>query len=79
MTHFKKSRVIEALKAKAIADRERALMALDLLQNQAVGIGDHTVSDFFKDAEEALNLLAEAEDKLEMIAKHFPEDVNEKL
>jgi hypothetical protein len=71
MIQFKKSRIIEALKAQAIADRERALMALDLLENQAVGIGDHTVSDFFKDAQEALNLLAEAEDKLEMIEKYF--------
>jgi len=75
MTHFKKSRVIEALRAKAVADRERALMALDLLQNQAVGIGDHTVSDFLKDADEALNLLAEAEDKLEMIEKYFLTDL----
>jgi len=77
MTQFKKSRVIEALKSQAIADRERALMALDLLENHAVGIGDHTVSDFFKDAESALSLLADAEDKLEIIEKYFK--VNEIL
>ena len=62
---MKKSRVIQALKAQAIADKERALMALDLLQNQAVGIGDHTANDFLKDANEALELLADADDKLE--------------
>ncbi len=68
---MKKSRVIAALKAQALADKEKALMALDLLENQAVGIGDHTANDFLKDATEALQLLAEAEDRLEMISKYF--------
>lgn len=76
-TQFKRSRVMMALKAKAIADRERALMALDLLENQAVGIGDHTINDFFKDAEEALALLAEADDKLEILDRYFPENTVE--
>ena len=46
-------------------------MALDLLENQAVGIGDHTANDFLKDATESLNLLAEADDRLEFIEKYF--------
>lgn len=68
---MKKTRVIAALKAQALADKEKALMALDLLENQAVGIGDHTANDFLKDATESLNLLCEAEDRLEMIKRHF--------
>jgi hypothetical protein len=68
---MKKSKVIVALKAQAIADKEKALMALDLLENQAVGIGDHTANDFLADATEALSLLAEADDKLEAIKKYF--------
>jgi hypothetical protein len=68
---MKKTRVIAALKAQALADREKALMALDLLENQAVGIGDHTANDFLKDATESLQLLAEAEDRLDMIEKYF--------
>ena len=71
---MKKSRVIQALKAQAIADKEKALMALDLLENQAVGIGDHTAKDFMEDATEAINLLAEADDRLEMIEKYFNND-----
>jgi hypothetical protein len=70
---MKKTRVIQALKAQALADREKALMALDLLENQAVGIGDHTSNDFLKDATESLQLLAEAEDRLDMIEKYFTE------
>ena len=68
---MKKSRVISALKAQALVDKEKALMALDLLENQAVGIGDHTANDFLKDATESLNLLAEADDRLEIIEKYF--------
>jgi|TARA_B100000073_G_C23405162_1_gene440855 hypothetical protein len=72
---FKKSRVMNALYAKAIADKEKALMALDLLENQAVGIGDHTANDFFDDAEKALQLLIDAEDKIECLKRHFSIEV----
>ena len=74
---MKKSRVINALKAQALADKEKALMALDLLENQAVGIGDHTANDFMQDAQEALTLLVDADDKLEAIEKYF--DTSKKL
>ena len=70
---MKKSKVISALKAQALADKEKALMALDLLENQAVGIGDHTANDFLQDATESLNLLAEADDRLETISKYYDE------
>jgi hypothetical protein len=69
--NMRKTRVIPALKAQALADKEKALMALDLLENQAVGIGDHTANDFLKDATESLQLLAEAEDRLDMLKKYF--------
>jgi hypothetical protein len=68
---MKKSRIIKALYAKAVADKEKALMALDLLENQAVGIGDHTANDFFNDAEEALQLLIDANDKMETLQAFF--------
>ena len=73
---MKKTRVIQALRAQAIADKEKALMALDLLDNQAVGIGDHTVNDFLKDASEALSLLADAEDRLSTIEKYEQNQFN---
>ena len=68
---MKKSKIIEALIRQAEADKSRALMALDLLENQAVGIGDHTANDFFKDANEALELLTDADDKLETLNKYW--------
>tara|TARA_R100001594_G_scaffold142600_1_gene189681 strand:+ start:188 stop:421 length:234 start_codon:yes stop_codon:yes gene_type:complete len=71
MKKNKKSKIVTALKAQAIADREKAIMALDLLENKAVGIGDHTANDFLKDATESLKLLASADERLEIISKYF--------
>lgn len=68
---FKRSGVIKALYLKAQADKAKAEMALDLLENQAVGIGDHTANDFFQDAEEALQLLIDASDKISLIENRF--------
>jgi hypothetical protein len=70
---MRKTKVISALKAQALADKEKALMSLDLLENQGVGIGDHTANDFLADATESLRLLADAEDRLEMIDRYFNE------
>jgi hypothetical protein len=69
-----KTKVISALKAQALADKEKALMSLDLLENKGVGIGDHTANDFLADATESLRLLADAEDRLEMIKKYFNDE-----
>ena len=71
MKKNKKSKIVTALKAQAIADREKAIMALDLLENKAVGIGDHTANDFLKDATESVKLLASADERLEIISKYF--------
>ena len=68
---MKETRVIKALYAKAVTDREQALMALELLTEYAVGIGDHTANDFFNDAEIALQRLVDADDKLEALNKYF--------
>jgi hypothetical protein len=64
-------RVIKALLAGAIAEREHALMSLELLTEKSVGIGDHTANDFLKDAEIALQRLVDADDKIEAINKYF--------
>lgn len=64
-------RVIKALRARAIAEREEALMSLELLTEKGTGIGDHTANDFMKDAEIALQRLVDADDKLETLTRYF--------
>jgi hypothetical protein len=68
------SRLVKALIANAISEKEQALMSLELLTEKSVGIGDHTANDFFEDAQTALRLLSDAEDRLDMIEKYFSID-----
>jgi len=66
-----RQRVIDMLRAQAEAERQKAFLSLDLLMERSVGIGDHSTGDFYKNAEEALQMLIDAEDKLEVLERHF--------
>lgn len=59
------------LKSKAFSDRDKALMSLKLLTENAVGIGDHSTGDFYKNLDEALDLLIDADDRIETLEKYF--------
>jgi len=61
----------EMLMKSAEADKAKAILSLDLLGNKATGIGDHSTEDFYKNAEEALAMLVEADDRLEAIEKYL--------
>ena len=66
-------RTIPMLKKHFEAEREKALLSLELLTDDKAGIGDHSTQDFYNNAIEAIQALAEAEDVLETIERHFPE------
>ena len=59
------------LQKSAEADKSKALLTLELLSNHPAGIGDHSTDDFYKNAEEAVAMLAEADDRLEAIEKYL--------
>ena len=61
----------DMLQDSAQADRSKALLTLELLGNRAAGIGDHSTGDYYKNAEEALSILVDAEDRLSVLAMHF--------
>ena len=65
------SKLVEMLRTSAQADKAKALLSLELLGNKAVGIGDHSTGDFYKNAEEALIMLVDADDRLAAIDKYF--------
>jgi len=65
--------VIEMLKKEFEAKRSKALLTLELLTEYPAGIGDHSTEDFYKNATEAITALAEADDVLETIERHFGE------
>jgi hypothetical protein len=66
-----KKNLVEMLLLEAQAQKSKALLSLELLTNHAVGIGDHTTGDFYKNAEEALQMLVDADDKIEALTKYF--------
>lgn len=55
----------------ANAEIDKAKMTLYLLGKHPAGIGDHSTEDFYKNADEALTKLAEAEDKLECLKRNY--------
>ena len=55
------------LKSSAETDMAKAELSLELLGQNPVGIGDHSTEDFYKNAEEALSLLDDAQSRLETL------------
>ena len=59
------------LMTSAIAEKSKALLTLNLLSEHPVGIGDHSTGDYYKNAEEALTMLVDANDKIEALEQFF--------
>ena len=72
-------RVIKMLRATFEAQKEKALMTFELLMENPAGIGDHSTEDFYKNAEEALTMLVDADDRLNTLEDYFGEDIKEVL
>jgi hypothetical protein len=66
-----KKELYEMLMSQATADKSKALLTLDLLSNHPVGIGDHSTNDFYSNAEEALKMLVDANDRIETLKTYF--------
>ena len=66
--------LFDMLMTSAKADKAKALLSLELLGNQATGIGDHSTDDFYDNAEEALTMLIEADDRIATLNMYFPKE-----
>ena len=64
-------RLIKALRKQAEADKEEALLSLELLTESPAGIGEHTSEHFLEEGRKAIQKLADAEDQLETLERHF--------
>ena len=69
------NRLVTMLRKSAEADKAKALLSLELLDKKAVGIGDHSTEDFYNNAEDALKMLVDADDRLEAIEKYFGKEM----
>jgi len=63
--------VYKFLKSEAEADKNKALASIELLTNHPAGIGDHSTKDYWDNCNEALRLLASADERLEILEKYF--------
>ena len=63
--------VYKFLKSEAEADKNKALASIELLTNHPAGIGDHSTKDYWDNCNEALRLLASADERLEVLEKYF--------
>ena len=61
--------MIQALKAHAIGHIEKHKVNVEVILQQAVGIGEH--GDILTEAEKELKVIAEYDDQLEMLNKYF--------
>jgi hypothetical protein len=59
------------LKTSAEADKTKAMLTLNLLSENPAGIGDHSTEDFYNNAEEALKMLIDADDRLDALKMYF--------
>lgn len=66
-----KKLVVDMLKKDAESQKAKALVTLELLTKYPSGIGDHSTKDFYENANEALTMLVDADDKLEALEKYF--------
>tara|TARA_Y100000389_G_scaffold171998_1_gene180126 strand:+ start:8677 stop:8898 length:222 start_codon:yes stop_codon:yes gene_type:complete len=64
-----KEQLYKLLETKALAEKEQAITTMRLLSEHPAGIGDHSTKDFYDNAEEALQTLVDAEDKLAILIK----------
>jgi len=63
--------LFQMLYSEALAEKRKAELTLDLLGNYPAGIGDHSTEDFYKNASEALQMLVDADDKLNLLKKRY--------
>ena len=64
-----KEQRVKAARMHALGDLERAKTNIMVYMNQSVGIGEH--SDIVEAIQEELDKMAAAEDRIEMLDRHF--------
>ena len=66
-----KQELFDMLMSQAVAEKNKAILTLNLLSEHPVGIGDHSTGDFYENAETALQMLVDADDKISTLNQYF--------
>lgn len=73
------SKLRNMLHTSATADKAKALLTLELLEKNPAGIGDHSTEDFYNNANDALNMLVEADDRINALERYFKDSQKDVL
>tara|TARA_R110002110_G_scaffold223918_1_gene437747 strand:- start:505 stop:750 length:246 start_codon:yes stop_codon:yes gene_type:complete len=71
-----KRKMIDYMLNRALADQAKALASLDLLLDHGAGIGDHSTGDYWSNVDASLDLLVDADDRLEAIERYFTKEID---
>ena len=63
---------MEALRKRYEADISVAKVTIEIYLNKSVGIGEHP--QFVHEIDKQLDIIATAEEKIEVLTKHYPVD-----
>ena len=66
-----KERLLECFVSHAKGHVDKHLANVEVLLNHPAGIGDHSTKDYWDNCNEALKLLASADERLEILEKYF--------
>ena len=66
-----KPELYSMLMSQAVSEKDKALLTLNILSEHPAGIGDHSTDDFYKNANEALVMLVDANEKNIILEKYF--------
>ena len=64
---------------KAISDKNKAQLSFELLLNNGVGIGDHSTGDYHENLDQALDMLEDATDRIDVLKKHYGKETDNSI
>ena len=70
---------LDSLWNKAISDKNKAQLSFELLLNNGVGIGDHSTGDYHENLDQALDMLVDATDRIEVLKKHYGKETDNSI
>ena len=71
-----KEKALKSLMVKAQSDKADAEASLEIMLHHPAGIGDHSTGDLHDNLNEALAKLADAEDRIETLQRHYKPYLN---
>jgi len=61
---------------KALSDKSKSSASLKLLLDRPAGIGDHSTDDLYSELDNALDILVDAEDRLDILVSRYSDIID---